>query len=68
MCKSDVEHVLHLFFDCDFAGQCWQKAYLYYDMREVENAAEWLLALLIVEKDDKVIQYCEGVIRYLVCS
>lgn len=24
MCEHDIEHVLHLFFDCEFARSCWQ--------------------------------------------
>ena len=41
MCTGDVEHLLHLFFDCPFAKSCWQQAGLSYDMREVEDAREW---------------------------
>lgn len=38
MCNADVEHLLHLFFDCHFAVQCWNYVGLVYDMRQVENA------------------------------
>lgn len=39
----DVEHLLHMFFDCDFARSCWQAVGLSYDMSEVVSAPEWLL-------------------------
>lgn len=46
MCEKDVEHLLHLFFDCDFAKQCWSVVNLNFDMRNVENALDWLLQKL----------------------
>lgn len=49
MCERDIEHVLHLFFDCDFAKNCWQKVGLNYDMRDVEFAADWLIDKLNTE-------------------
>lgn len=32
MCERDVEHLLHVFFDCAFANQCWCYAGAGYDM------------------------------------
>lgn len=43
MCDNDVEHLLHVFFDCQFAAQCWSYAGLSYDMSLVESASEWLM-------------------------
>lgn len=52
MCTGDVEHLLHLFFDCDFAKACWQNVGLNFDMWSVENAAEWLLEKLSTESSE----------------
>lgn len=46
MCDRDIEHLLHQFFDCQYAKECWQKANLSYDMQEVEAASLWLLEKL----------------------
>lgn len=43
MCNTDIEHMLHLFFDCAFAAYCWAHANIMYDMRTVESAPSWLL-------------------------
>lgn len=43
MCNTDVEHVVHVFFDCEFANTCWEHAGLKFDMNTVESAADWLL-------------------------
>lgn len=43
LCNVDVEHLLHVFFDCRFASECWSKAGLVYDMQRVEEAPPWLL-------------------------
>lgn len=43
MCDSDIDHLLHLFFDCNFAKQCWQKTGLYIDMSVVKDAPLWLI-------------------------
>lgn len=48
MCNVDVEHLLHVFFDCTFAKCCWQAAGLSYDMSQVFSAPEWLLGKLEV--------------------
>lgn len=43
MCVGDIEHLAHLFFDCNFAQECWKIVGLQYDMGEVEYVADWLL-------------------------
>lgn len=48
----DVEHLLHVFFDCAFASQCWQHMGLSFDMWEVEDATGWLLDKLATESHD----------------
>lgn len=40
---KDIEHMTHIFFDCDFAVECWSHVNLVYDMREVEVVSVWLL-------------------------
>lgn len=42
----DVEHLLHVFFDFQYASQCWSHVGVPYDMSEVEAAPEWLLQKL----------------------
>lgn len=37
---GEVEHLLHLFFDCRFADKCWRRVGLLYDMWEVENGSD----------------------------
>lgn len=55
-CVGEVEHLLHLFFDCQFARECWQKVGLDYRMWEVESASDWLLDKLCNETLDNVIK------------
>lgn len=55
MCNRDVEHVLHLFFDCEFARRCWQYVNLIFDMQEVEFATDWLLDKLRTKFMDNLI-------------
>lgn len=56
MCTGDIEHLLHLFFDCSFAKSCWQYMGLQYDMRTVESAPEWFLNKLHTETSDNLIR------------
>lgn len=42
MCMGDI-HMLHIFFDCEYAKQCWQHAGMDFNMWQVESAPEWLL-------------------------
>lgn len=48
MCDVDVEHLLHIFFDCSFAVQCWQIVNLFHDMHAVEFAPSWLLGKMSI--------------------
>lgn len=43
MCENDVEHLLHIFFDCDSVKQYRRVMNLKFNMSSVENASEWLL-------------------------
>lgn len=43
MCERDIEHLLHIFFDCGFAAECSQRMGLVYNMESVEFAPSWLL-------------------------
>lgn len=54
MCNRDMEHLLHVFFDCYFAAQCWQQVGIQYDMWVVENASAWLLDKLGTESYEKL--------------
>lgn len=58
ICSVDIEHLLHLFFDCTFARSCWQFAGLIYDMQEVESAPQWVLNKLETAKHDEVVKIC----------
>lgn len=55
MCGLDVEHKLHLFFDCSFASGCWQYVGLNYDMRQIEFAPDWLLHKLSTAEHDELV-------------
>lgn len=37
MCEVDIEHLLHVFFDCTYVKQCWLKVGMVFDMREVDS-------------------------------
>ncbi|KAL8133721.1 hypothetical protein AgCh_008966 [Apium graveolens] len=43
MCNADLEHIMHLFFECQFVESCWRSVDLSFDMRNVTSAQEWLL-------------------------
>lgn len=43
MCNEDIEHMLHFFFYCKFATDCWNKIGILFDMQSVESASSWLL-------------------------
>lgn len=55
MCKVDVEHLLHVFFDCHSASQCWSYVAMSYEMNNVEYAPEWLLNKLSDAKDEEAV-------------
>lgn len=58
MCNRDIEHLLHLFFDCPFANGCWQSVNIRYAMGEVHFAPDWLLQILTSAKHDEVVAVC----------
>ncbi|XP_074378226.1 uncharacterized protein LOC141719750 [Apium graveolens] len=43
MCDSDVENVIHLFFECPFARQCWSYVGVSYDTQLVDTEPNWIL-------------------------
>lgn len=57
-CNVDIEHLLHLFFDCRFATSYWQAANMQYDMREEESAPQWVLNKLETAKHEEVTGIC----------
>ncbi|XP_074348373.1 uncharacterized protein LOC141687107 [Apium graveolens] len=69
MCSNDVEHLLHIFFDCPYAKDCWQKANLRYAMQEVESAPVWLLEKMatgLIEEKETVAMTLWGELSYSV--
>lgn len=54
MCSLDIEHLLHVFFDCQFAHQCWNNVGLVFDMSRVEEAPVWLLSMLSTVNDEEI--------------
>lgn len=55
MCERDVGHMLHIFFDCDFAKNCWHSVGMELSMEEVDFAPDWLLERLSNEPHKKLI-------------
>lgn len=55
MCNLGIEHLLHVFFDCQFARDCWQYAGRSYDMQDVEYGPDWLVQKLSSVGDDESI-------------
>ncbi|XP_074323159.1 uncharacterized protein LOC141660097 [Apium graveolens] len=61
-----VSHVLcgrrtsfiYIFFDCDFASQCWRYVGVDYDMRMVEDAPGWLLHKLSNDNENEITKIC----------
>lgn len=58
MCNSDVEHLLHIFFDCPFASNCWQVVGSQYDMLVVDSAPSWLLNKMESASLDEMHKVC----------
>lgn len=56
LCTGDIEHLLHLFFDCSFSKSCWQYVGLAYEMAHVESAPEWLLDKLNTESSENLVK------------
>lgn len=46
ICLHDVEHLLHIFLDCNFAKERWKSVRLEFDSTTVESCSDWLLHIL----------------------
>lgn len=58
ICNVDVEHLLHLFFECPFARNCWNAHNLVYDMHDVQSAPQWVLNKLETAKHEEAVNIC----------
>ncbi|XP_063946005.1 uncharacterized protein LOC135151475 [Daucus carota subsp. sativus] len=58
VCNADKEHLLHLFFDCRFAENCWQSVDLKYDMREAYSVSDCLLHESAIAKYEDIVSIC----------
>ena len=58
MCTSDIEHMLHLFYDCSFALDCWNHVGLMYDWTQTEFAPEWLIHKLSTATNEEKTKIC----------
>lgn len=56
MCTRDIEHLIHLFFECQFAKECWQIIGLSYNMWDVEYGDVWLLDRFNSASDEVLIK------------
>lgn len=55
MCGIDVEHMAHIFFDCEFSKHCWSSVGIEVDIEGLEFASDWLLEKLSTEPQDRLI-------------
>lgn len=55
MCINDVEHLLHIFLDCNFVKACWQYLGLEFNTTSIELCSEWLLQHLVEDNEEKLI-------------
>lgn len=58
MCLTDIEHMAHLFFDCEFAQGCWNHVGVSYDWSTVEYAHEWLLSKVDSAPMEEITRIC----------
>lgn len=42
-CNLADEHMVHMFFECSFANQCWRQVNMICDVMNSESASKWLL-------------------------
>lgn len=56
MCVGDIEHMNHLFIDCNYAKECWHEVGLDFDTREEEYAHVWLINVLASASNDVLIK------------
>lgn len=54
MCLSDIEHLVHIFFDCTFAASCWQYVGVAYHMQEVECVSDCLIHKISNDPSEEV--------------
>lgn len=59
MCHTNIGHLLHVFFDCQFATQCCAYAGISYDMQQVTSAPDWLMDKLSTETNTELIKIVE---------
>lgn len=55
VCNHDSEHLLHLFFECEFVVECWNHVNFYYDLSDVFDVSEWLLDKLNEASADELV-------------
>lgn len=58
MCNNDVEHLAHVFFDCNFASACWSEVHLNYDMSMVEDIPKWVIEKLSTGSSTEITKVC----------
>lgn len=56
MCETGVEHLLHIFLDCNFTKECWRVMGLSLDVSTVEAAPVWILDRLATETNEVKVQ------------
>lgn len=56
MCGVDIEHLLHLFLDCNFAKDCWSVMGVQLDALQVEEAQTRVLDWLATESMEVRVQ------------
>lgn len=61
MCGVDIEHLLHIFLDCNFAKQCWRILGLNFESLWVESAPEWLFDRLARDDKEMWVQIATGI-------
>lgn len=60
LCNTNVEHILHVFFDCAFAAQVWQQLNCVFDMSSVEAGHVWLLQKFSTGDNVKIVSISTG--------
>ncbi|XP_074374765.1 uncharacterized protein LOC141715185 [Apium graveolens] len=58
MCDHNSENLLHLFFECVFAVECWRQVNLVYDLLEVTDVSGWLLDKLNEGPTEELVKLC----------
>lgn len=54
-CNSDVEHLKHVFIECQFARRCWGLVDANIDTSEVEELPHWLLERLSLATNNQLV-------------